>query len=900
MLSREPELARVRAFACGPATTAGLVLVGEPGVGKTTVWEQGLRLVAEAGVRVLWARSSAAEMSMSFAALRDLLDGIDLRSLDGLPEPQLRALEIAVRRAELDGAPQDPLAISAGFLGVVRLLASEGPLLIAVDDVQWLDQSSHDVLTFAARRNPSEAARFLLARRPGRASDLERALRLGGLERVELAGLSLGSIGRLVSERLDVVLQRRLVRQLHETSQGNPLYALELARLLVERGLPDVGEELPFPELDENIFEARILGLTEALRRALLAVGLSADLSRTELESLVDPAVVDEGVQSGVLLLERGRFRPSHGLLAAAARHHATVDERRRVHRDLAAAVEDPLRRAHHLAAATVAPDSELAAEVAAAAEIAAERGAPEEAAVLARHALRLTRRDSPDAAARVIMLAECRLAVGDHSGTRSLLTSHLEELPKGPLRARALLLRGLASEVAGEMADLELALAEAPDDPEIRADVLKRKAVMYSLSDVHQLDQAEIWSNEALDAARQCGPAVEARARYALDWVRVMRGKPIIEAPATEAVPPTLRLYEESLDRPRGVRAAFRGETDDARRIFQDLRDRAAMRGESRAEVGMVIQLCELELRCGNLADAALRLDELDQWADLGELVLTQARLEAVLAAMSGEVAHAVRRANVVLGRARELHAEWDRIEASRALGLCALLENDAERAVELFGQIWDLTVRERVDDPGAFPVAGDLVEALLMTGDLDSASTVIAQLGERAEEQHHPWGLIVVERGRGALKLHAGMDDVEIETFEDAAQSFDQLGLRFDGCRTRLQLGRIQRRYRKSGAARRSLTDAAAGFDQLGCRGWAEQARSEMSRLGGRPPAARNELTPSEKQVADLAARGLTNKDIAQQLYISVYTVEQHLSKVYAKLGVRSRSQLAGRLAD
>jgi DNA-binding CsgD family transcriptional regulator len=530
---------------------------------------------------------------------------------------------------------------------------------------------------------------------------------------------------------------------------------------------------------------------------------------------------------------------------------------------------------------------------------VAAERGAPEEAAVLARQALRLTPRGSPEAAARVIMLAECRLVIGDHAGTRSLLTTYMDELPAGPVRAQALMLRGLASDVSGELADVEAALVEGGDDPEIRADGLKRKAIMFALSDVRRLDEAEIWSGQALEAAKRCGPAVELRALYALDWVRVMRGKPIIEPPGSEAVPHSLRVYEESIDRPRGVRAAFRGETDDARRIFQDLRERSEMRGELRAEAGMVIQLCELELRCGNIADAARRLDELDEYTEMSELVLTQIRLEALLAIMSGNVAEGVRRANVALGRGRDVPVEWDRIETRRALGLCALFENEAERAVDIFGEIWDMTRREHIDDPGAFPVAGDLVEMLAVTGDIGRADAVLTEVSALAEAQDHPWAKAVVRRGRAFLALQAGMDDNAVEEMEAAARTFDELGLRFDGARTHLQLGRLLRRYKKSGAARRALNEAASGFDRLGCRGWAEQARTEVSRLGGRRPTPRKELTPSEAQVAELAARGLTNKAIAQQLYLSVYTVEQHLSKAYSKLGVRSRSQLAGRLA-
>jgi DNA-binding CsgD family transcriptional regulator len=207
----------------------------------------------------------------------------------------------------------------------------------------------------------------------------------------------------------------------------------------------------------------------------------------------------------------------------------------------------------------------------------------------------------------------------------------------------------------------------------------------------------------------------------------------------------------------------------------------------------------------------------------------------------------------------------------------------------------VWEHTRREGVDDPGAFPAAPDLVEALVVSGDLDEARAVAASLAELAEGRDHPWGLASAMRCQAMVSLATDYDEYGVGLLLDAADSYAACGLRFDQARSLLFLGRAQRRYRKWAAARRSLGEAAEIFDELEAEGWAAQARAELDRTGGRRPASAGELTPTERRVAELAAAGFSNKQIAAELVVSVYTVQKHLSHVYAKLGVRSRTQLA-----
>jgi DNA-binding NarL/FixJ family response regulator len=238
--------------------------------------------------------------------------------------------------------------------------------------------------------------------------------------------------------------------------------------------------------------------------------------------------------------------------------------------------------------------------------------------------------------------------------------------------------------------------------------------------------------------------------------------------------------------------------------------------------------------------------------------------------------------------------------LEVQRALGLAALFERDLTRArAQLLG-VWTHTCSAHIDDPGAFPAVGDLIEALLASDRFDEAGVVIDQLSERVREQDHPWGQTTLSRARAylALATTADYDASAADELAAAAATYGLLGLDFDHARTLLSLGIIQRRFKKRGAARSSLAQAAELFDLWGSAGWAALSRAELERVSGRRSAPDATLTPAETRVAELAAQGLSNKDIAGELFVSVNTVEGHLSRAYSKLGVRSRAKLATRL--
>lgn len=903
VVGREVELARVEGFLAGGGPARALALVGEPGIGKTTVWEAGLATAHAGGQDVLVARASEPELQLSFVALADLLDEVDASAFDGVPAPQRRALDVAILRAEPESSPPEAVAVAAGFTRVVRTLAEQRPVIVAVDDVPWLDRASEDCLAFAARRLRGRSVRFLFTRRPGEPTPLEAAFNPVGCERLEIGALSVGAVRSLLAERLQLVPPRRVLLRLFELSHGSPLVALELGRMLVDRGLPDLGEELPLPDLVDEVFGRRIAALDEPVRRAVLAVALSSGLTRLEVSSLVGPLALEDAVTSGLLVADGSRIRVSHPLLAAAAKRLSTAEERREVHLQLAQTLAEETLQARHLAIATSRPDAGLADRIAEAAAKAIGRGAVHDAVELAEHALRLTSTGSPRHEERLLVLIRYLQIAGEEARVRGLLQERLAALPPGPARGRALLMLSETGERISEMETyLDAALGESGGDVEVRATALATKALMYAIVRFERLDDAEQWAREAFRLAEAASVGTRQRALHTLAWINVMRGRPLDASLAP--TPQGASLYEAAIERPAGIRLMVRGNVDESRAVFERLRALAGERGEAVSASIMHRQLCEIELRAGDVRAAQRHLDEWGEWtlpSDTHEQVVGPARCRAVLAAVRGRPEEAADWAEQAIAAASAIENFREETEARRAAGVAALFAHDYARAVEFLRPLWEHAAREGLDDPGVLPVGGDLAEALLGLDDVEAAREVTARLRRLAEDQSHPWAEVSVRRCEALLLMAANAEPDAVDAgLARAAEGYAALGLRHDAGRSLLTLGRAQRRRRKWAAARETLEHAAGVFDDLGADGWAAQARLELERVGGRRPSADGALTRTESRVAELAASGQSNKEIAATLVVSVYTVERHLTHVYAKLGVRSRSQLAGRIGE
>jgi len=905
VVGRETELAAVDAFFGGASAGRDgcLVLIGDPGIGKTTLWEAAMDMARQAGHRILSSRCSQSEANLSFASLLDLLDGLDPSDWDSIPVPQRNALEVAMGLRVPTAEAGEPLNVAAGFLSLIRRVGSVQPVLIAVDDIQWLDSASGECLTFAARRLRELPVKFVVTRHPVPTTSIERELKLVGVRSIEVGGLSFGAIRSILSERIGATLPRRAVRRISDESRGNPLLALELGRIFIESDIRAPGATLPVPDLVEEIFGVRARQLSPPLRRVLLAVSLSGGLNFDELADAIDPLVVDDAVSAGYLTVDRTRLRPSHPMLSAIIRKESTAAERRELHLALAEAVADPTLRTRHLALAAAHPDPDLAEQVSEASGVALQRGDIPVALELADHALRLTPADDPAYPDRLIALARCRMMDSDLKGVAEVLGSRIEEIPHGRQRVQAHLLLGEGATAAGEAEHLDLALAEAADDLAMQAVILARRTILLLLNRVERVREADQLAVRALEADRAGrsadDPNIDPRVANALAWSRVLSGRPVDDlAQRVDPAASDLIHYGAVVDRARGVGLAFRGEIAEAHAAFEDLRKLADQRGEVRFSLVLAIQLCELYLRSGLVLPAQACLEEIGEWMAIEHAHPVESRLKAMCAAVQGDAPQA--RAFAVDPMSRpdpEYSPIWDWLEANRALGLVDLLEE--KPAAEHLGAVWDYTTREHIDDPGAFPVAGELVLARVQCGDLDGAREVLGRLEELSRAQSHPWGLATTKRSAATLALADRYDPSAAEAMDDAAAWYTDLGLEFEAARTLMTLGGFQRRNQKKADARRSLVRATEIFDRIGATGWSAVTRSEMARVSGRRGQA-DRLTASERQVVDLAVAGLSNKEIAARLFVSVYTVEAHLTHSYAKLGVRSRSQLAARLED
>ncbi len=841
-------------------------------------------------------------MQLPFGGLIDLPDQLQPSELGTLPEVQRRAVEAALLRADQFDRPPPAPVVALGLLALVRALAERDPVVIAIDDLHWLDAASVEALTFVVRRLDGARAAFLLARRPGPVGTLEAVLARGSIERLQVGPLSLGAVRRLLFERLGLTISRQRLRRIVEATEGNPLFALEVGRsLLDDRALP-LDDNVPLPDSLEQTLGDRVAGLPEPVRRVLLAVALSEDPRVDQLLTVIDAAALEDAVDGGAVLLEGARVRASHPLLAAEAEKLAGGRQRRQLHSALAAASVDEPARAMHLALASLGPDAELAQRVAAATGEARSRGARRQAALLAAQALRLTPDGADGRPERVLDLAERLDDAGELRRMTALLQEELGSLPVGPVRGRAWLLLSESDAVKSRQDQdryLEQALNESGEDPDLRALVLAKQAGQAAAAAVSRLSQAEAWSREAVETA---GDAMVRRySLWSLAWPLVLSGRSADELCSMSSVAEDPTAYiSASPERVAAMRLFWRGEVSRARATLDSLSALADERGDLTSYAMIRMHRVELELRSGGFHEAERLLDEWSESSDFETQFRPQyPRCRALLDAGRGAAQEAEHWGAETIRLAQAAGSMWDELEGRRALGIAALVEPAPDRALAEMWPAWEHCEAEGVLEPGVFPVAPELVEALIELDRFQDAQGVVDRLRKRAAKQDHPWGRATAKRCQATLALaRDGFDETSAALLGEAAEELDRLESRFDGVRCLLALGRAQRRSKQWRGARETLERAAAAFEEIGAEGWARRARAELGRVGGRRRDD-GKLTPSERRVVELAVEGLSNKQIAAKLYVTVNTVEVHLSRAYAKLGVNSRNQLRNRLA-
>jgi DNA-binding CsgD family transcriptional regulator len=900
LVGREDELTHIVGVLDAPNAASGpIVLSGDAGIGKTELWSAGLEAASERGIRTLATRPSEAETGYSYSGLADLLAEVVDDVVPRLPPMQRRALETALLLGEPD-ASVDEHVVASAFLRAVGELAADGPLCIAVDDLQWLDAASVGPLRFALARLGDAPVVALLAVRGTPPEWLRRlSPRL-----VEVRGLSIGATHELL-RRLGTSFARPLLVRVWTTSGGNPFFALELADALRRRGGElEVGEELPIPSTLGELLDARLDGLGATADEVVQVVAALADPTTELVEAAVGDSAdagLAEAQRARVLQLEGERLRFTHPLLGSAVAARTTPARRRALHARLAEIAPTGEERARHLALATARPSGSVASVLDDAALQALTRGAPAAAAELAEHALRLTRASHrDDLRRRVLAAADMHHRAGDVPRAQALLGR--ERVAATPGRERATVVARLAEVQATPREATRLyrnALAEAEDDDALRATIHLGLAGLMRFTD--SVEAGVEHGRRAVEAAsRVDDPSLRCRAAAAYGLLHFNAGLGVPEPTMTEAL-----VLERSLDdwplhdgptQVHGHQLWWSGDVDGARPLFEECRRAGEARREPHAESDALWYLSLLEWRAGNWEesdDLAARSRELD--AQLGLVLPTNEYPTAIIAAHRGRVdeARAVAEHALAFAEAEEMiiakagHG-WVLGFVELSLGNAAAALPHLRRAVEN---------REAfVLEPGMRTELGDALEALIAVGELEEAEGTIATWDERARRLDRAWALAILARSRALLLAARGDLDGALASFEDALAEHARSTDPFQHARTLLALGRTQRRAKRRGAARATLLDALARFEHVGAPLWAKQARAELARVGGRA-AAGGELTESESRIAALVAEGKSNREVAATLFLTVHSVETALTRIYRKLGVRSRAELARR---
>lgn len=905
VVSREPQASAIAEFlASVVAAPSGLVLEGEPGIGKTTLWLQALRQAEADGFCVLATRAAAAESVPGYASLADMLSGIDRSALVELPTPQRVALDRILHRSDTD-RPVDQRSVAAGLLSVIGILAEKGKLLVAVDDLQWLDSSTRLVITFVARRLVGPVG-VLATVRTGDDDSAGSWLQLPRPEmmrRVTVPAMSVGALHAVLSNRLGRTFSRPAMVRIGEASGGNPFYALELARAMGARPSSD---DIVLPESLTDLIRSRIHGRDAAADDALLAMAcLAAPTMGVVARALgSDPDTVaarlEDPESRGVVEINGEQLRFSHPIFARGVYNDASPERRRAMHTRLAGVVDELEVRARHLALGSVGADAATLQALDAAAQSARDRGAPATAAELLDLAIRL----GGDTPVRRIGAAGDHFNAGDSGRARTLLEETMAALEPGPLRAASASLLGyvrlLDDSFPEAVALLEGALDEAADDAAVQVPILV--TLSFALFNAGRLDASAQRAEEAVIRAEASGrPDLLSQALAMRATVRFLEGRGVDEA----AIHRALELEDHRANVPFALRAsvhnalmrACSGELEWANNELTALRKRCIDHGQEGELMLVAFHGVLVDIWRGQFADASLIAEDTMQLAQQlgGDLPLSVAlTCRALLAAYLGRVDDArfdVREALAANERCGSVRlSEWP----ATALGFLELSLGNHRAALDALGPLLTkVDMAPNTTEIIAASFVPDAVESMVALGRLEPAEKLVSTVERNGSRLQRDWMLAVGGRGRGMILAARGDVAGAIGAVGRAMAAHDSVPMPFERARTQLLLGQLQRRQRLKDASAASVHAALETFEQLGTPLWADLARAELGR-GKAGVARKATLSPSERRVAELAASGMTNRTIAAAMYISPKTVEANLARIYAKLGIRSRAEL------
>jgi DNA-binding CsgD family transcriptional regulator len=898
IVGREEELASLHAFVSeargGPA---GLVIEGDAGIGKSTLWLAGVEHARAQGLRVLSSRPAEAERGLAHAGLGDLFDDVLDDVLPALSLPRRRALEVALLLEEASGDPVDHRALAVAVREVLQRLSEREPILIAVDDVQWLDPSSSSALVFALRRLGANRVLLLLARRLAdkpQPSELEQALGPERVQRLPVGPLSVGALHRYLRDRLGGPFARQTLLRIHERSGGNPFFALELARVL-DVDL-DPLEPLQVPETLEELVRARISGLPASTRDALALASALGTTSESLLEQAgVAADALDAAAVANVIERENGTIRFTHPLLSSVL-YRDLGEERRSVHRRIAEIVEDPLLRARHLALSRDKPDADVARVLDDGARLAADRGAAAVAAELAEQALRLTPVDGRDERhRRALAAARAHHAAGEWTRAQTIATDLLAETEIGPWRVEGLVLLADLESADRSAAMLEEALREAASLPALQAVIHCRLAWATRFKNGSEHIRAALELAEQLedDVLRARARAVQAILGWFAGDAKTPQDLPALAHDFATAVGGEQLVQEATLAVVNTL--APSSTRDEARAFFEREHQEWRERDEPRSARALW-GLSWVEFWAGRWKIAAAHAASAHDISIQYGLEVPQDHLPiAVIAVHRGQFELAREHSERALRLAEEQFV-FHPPQHMAILGLVALWTGDRSAAAEWLGKADRRAAELGWGEPSVRWWSADYAEMLLELGRIDEAVRVVDVWEADGTRIGREWVLAHVTRCRGLVAAAQEAIDQAASLLQQAVAQHEEVGDPFGRARALLGLGIVRRRARQKRAARVAISDALGGFEQLGAATWVEKARAELGSIGGRRRA--EGLTAAELRVAALVAEGQTNREVAAALFLGERTVASHLTHIYAKLGVRSRTELARRL--
>jgi DNA-binding CsgD family transcriptional regulator len=908
MVGRDRELTAVEQLLDGVVDgPAVLALWGEAGVGKTTVWEAGVAAAEARAYAVLACRAAAAEVRLSYAGLADLLGKVGADGFADLPPPQRRGLDAALLRGGDDQPAPEPRAVAAGFLTVLEVLAGTMPVLVAVDDLQWLDEPTRRVMAFAVRRCSGPVAVLTAGRIHGREGwrDDLRPRDPARLRHVDVGPLSLGALHHVLMRNMERSFPRPTLLRIAEVSGGNPFFALEIARSLDARG----SGVAAFPDSLRAVVQDHIGSLEPQVREALLVASALAN-PRIDLVGQacggVDPAtLLGAGEDAGVVELAAGRVRFTHPLLATGVYSAASPTSRRALHRRLSDLVEDGEERARHLALAATGPEAEVVAALDAGAALARRRGAASAAAELLELALGL----GADAPSRRVQAARDHFDADNPVRARQLLERAIADLGQGLERAEALGLLGTilygVDEYVEAIEVLTQAFAEAGHDPRLRSSIAQELCV--ALTNAGRVSEALPYVETAIQEFEQHGDeGLLAEALGAWVIVSFVNGRGVDRAALARAL-----ALEDPDRRSHALRwpslnAAmvylWTHRLDEARAALAALRHRCLDRGEESDLWFVSYHAATAALWSGDLATAEQLTEDLTQRS----LMVGTEQLRAFALMAQAQLGAWVGRSDQARAAGEEATALLARLGmasgslfSASALGMVELSVGDFEAAARWLGPAAAAVLDMGYVEPACVRIHPDAVEAMVALGRLDEAEPLVEQLEVSGRGPDRTWAAAVGARCRGLLLAAEGHLDQAQAAFKRALDAHDRLPLRYERARTLLLLGQLQRRCNERQAAKATLEEAAGLFEAVGTARWADNARAELQRLGLHPGPP-DQLTPTEERVAELAAAGSTNREVAAALFLSPKTIEANLSRVYRKLGIRSRAELGTWMAE